>query len=96
MVGSSVAEDRQLELAKALRVGDHIDSDDPLAPDREAEHEEQPHTRGGHDFVARLQPNPTELDILSDEILMLVMLPRPTTLGIGQRVINCCADTTSA
>jgi hypothetical protein len=34
-VGSSVVEDRQVELAEALGVGDHVDLDDLTARDRE-------------------------------------------------------------
>ena len=47
-VCSSVVEDRQFELAKALGVGDHVDLDDLPACDREAECPKQPSTRS-HD-----------------------------------------------
>ena len=47
-VGSSVVQDRQVELAKTLGVGDHVDLDDLPACDREIEDEEQP-TMPGHD-----------------------------------------------
>jgi hypothetical protein len=36
----SVAQDRQVEPAKALRVGDHVDFDDPPGRDREGEYQE--------------------------------------------------------
>jgi hypothetical protein len=39
-VGSSVGQDRQIELAQALRVDQHIDLDNLLAPDYETEYEE--------------------------------------------------------
>jgi hypothetical protein len=48
-VGSSVGEDRQLEPAKALGVGDHVDFDDASPRDAEAEHDEQPSTRSHDD-----------------------------------------------
>ncbi len=47
-VGSSVAQDRQVELTEARGVGDHVDLDDLPACDREIEYEEQP-TMLGHD-----------------------------------------------
>ena len=44
----SVVQDRQVELAEARGVGDHVDLDDLAACDREIEDEEQP-TMPGHD-----------------------------------------------
>ena len=49
--------------------------------------------RGGY---ARLRVIPTTHDIKWGCRIqtMLAILPRPTPLGVDQRVINCCADTT--
>ena len=48
-VGSSVAQDRQVEQAEARGVGDHVDLGDLPACDRETEDEEQLSTRGHDD-----------------------------------------------
>ena len=45
---SLVVQDRQVELAEACGVGDHVDLGDLAARDREIEYEEQP-TMPGHD-----------------------------------------------
>jgi hypothetical protein len=44
----SVAEDRQVELAKALGVGEYLDFDDLPARDREAKDDSRPSTRSPH------------------------------------------------
>jgi hypothetical protein len=48
-IESSLVMYHQVELLKMLGVGDHIDLDDLAAPDCEAEHDEQPPTRGRDD-----------------------------------------------
>ncbi len=45
---SSVVEDREAQLAQARGIGDRLDLDDLVVPDRELEHKEQP-TMAGHD-----------------------------------------------
>jgi len=54
MVGSSVAEDRQVELAKALGVGEQVDGDDLSGRDREAKYHPRLSARSpyeSHSFI---------------------------------------------
>jgi hypothetical protein len=48
LVGSSVVEDRQVKLAKALGVGEYVDFDDLPAHDREAEYDTRPSAWSPH------------------------------------------------
>jgi hypothetical protein len=48
-VGSAVVEDRQVELAEALVVGDQVNFDDLAARDREAEYAPRPPARSPHE-----------------------------------------------
>src|SRR5262249_12497052 len=49
IMDSSCLEDRQVELANTLGVGNQINFDDPPAPDRESQHETQSATGGDDD-----------------------------------------------
>src|SRR5215475_3897263 len=45
-IDSSIIEDPQYKLAKPLGVGDHVNFDDPPAPDREGQNDTRPPIRG--------------------------------------------------